>query len=265
MLRLTPVLLALCLAGCFAEPPSTSSSGDEASSSGTSPGSTSEDGTSTTDEADGSSTTTGGFGTASFGTSSSTGFITGTETGDGEPEPAVLLALYEDCARGVWETFETDLFLVSCENSPAEPHTIGGGWRFETFNSPAFGMVEDALVIRPGPFDGGVTQFTINSGKGGFEMDGTRLRGRYEFVNTEPGAVDSGTMTFQILRLPPDGAPGGGETLLEHISLSEASGELDIELDIAGPMDDLVFFVSADSSELNQGVALYGPVIVAGP
>lgn len=235
----------------------------DTSSSGTSgPASTSEGDTSTSDPVEESSSSTGGLGTASLGTSSSSGFVDDPETDTDEPVTEVLLDLYEDCGRGEWETFEQGLVPTNCDFTPGDPHAIGGGWRFEMFNSPTYGEVEKALVIRPGPFDDGVTQVSFNSGERGFSMAGTRLVARYEFVNTDVGAVDSGTMTFQILRVPPKSAPGEGMTLLSEEAVSGASGIINLDLDIAGPMDDLLFFVLADSSEPNQGVALYEPVIV---
>lgn len=258
---------ALCSTACFAEPPSSSSSGDGSTSGSTTNGSAGD--TEEDDDDDdaassgGGSSSSGGFGTATFGSSSSTG--EGFEDTD-DPEPEVVFDLYEDCTLGVWETFDVDALVeTTCENNPADAHAQGGGWRYEMFDSPAFGMVEKALVIRPQPGTGGLTGAAFNSGRLGFAMPGARLKLRYEFVNTQSPVGDAGTMTFQIRRLPPDSMPGGGATLFEELMLEGASGVVDVSIDIAGPLDELVFIVLGDTPVTDQGVALYEPEIVFEP
>lgn len=262
---------ALCTTACFAEPPSSTSS-SSGSTSAASTGTTADsddddddDDTSTSDASVGGSTTTSGFGTASFGGSSSTGDDP-VDTSD--PPPGLLVDIYEDCAAGTWETDNLGLGPTNCDFSPGDAHTQGGGWRFPTYDSEEFGRVEKALVLRPGPETGGLTQASFNSDQLGFASPGSRVKLRYEFINTKSPTGAVGTMSFQIRRLPPnDGMMKGnnGVTLFEDLDADGGSGVVDVALNIAGPLDDLVFIVIGGDPANGQGVALYQPEIVFEP
>ncbi len=259
---------ALCTTACFTEPPSsTSSSGGStsAASTGTTTGEDDDDGeTSASESSEEGSTTTSGFGTASLGSSSSTGVDT---LDTDEPAPEVLLDLYEDCDAGTWQTFARALVATSCDFTPRDEHQLGGGWRFETYDSPQFGPVEKALIIRPHPGTGGLTDASFNSGRLRFDVPGSRLRLRYEFVNTTSPGTGLGIMSFQIRRIPPGSGKAGnnGTTLVEELAANGGFGVVDIPLDIMGPLDDLVFIVIGKESVAGQGIALYEPEIVFEP
>ncbi len=188
------------------------------------------------------------------------------ETTDAEPDrEAVLYDFFANSCMAQWASTSggAKLSPAPCDASPMQPNTVGGGWRFPMFLSPAFGGQTDVLMLRPYPTGGGYAEASFSGMVLPFE-DEPVLRFAYEFVETD-GSPTVGEMSFQVRRVPP-GMAGPGDTYISEVLGSDGThGEVDLPLGFAGPLDELVFIVIADTPAPGQAVALYNPRLVPGP
>lgn len=252
-------------AACFSEPPTGGSPAGttEVASNDTGIATSGAQSSGDVDPSDGST----GLGSSSTGffLPTSTGLDTLGETGALETGnlPAIVFDFYADCGAGTWQaTSDTDgLIGTTCMNNASAAHSLGGGWRFPMYGSPTFGAQENVLVLRPSLAPGGVVQASYQAGMTGIQ-DGDILRLDYEFVNTSMMSSEVGSMTFQVLVNDPQGQPENAVVIEEVFGGgSDTSGMIDVPLEIA-PGEELTFFVLADASVEDQGVALYDAVVV---
>ncbi len=265
--RLGLSLLLAAPTACFSEPPgSTSSSTNSGSTSA--PGTEESGDTRVSSESSesGDNTSEGTTGVTSVGVT--TDFTTGaTTTGFAETEGVeveVLFDFYASSCDGAWATpaFKP-AEPVPCDFTPGLANVEGGVWKYPMFDTPQFPGEAQVLILRPFPDDGEAIEGRFSAADLPIGEDATLSLG-WEFVNTA-GPEAMSRMSFQLLVLRPNGE---GPPIVSALNQGIGeSGTVNIPMTdlVMGPLDELYFFVSADTYVGGQGVALYSAVIYAEP